>query len=390
MYEGSKGVKRVLFVIPSLAGGGAEKVILHILKYIDRNKFKPHLILFEKTGELLHDLPSDIKVEVLKGGGNIIGRILDFTRLILVTRLAILVKIKRPDTVVSFMWFTNLVALLAKMLSGLKCSVIVSERTSIIPYEMWFIRFLRSFVIRFLYPKADKIIVNSKNTGLMLTRMSNILANKVEVIHNPIDIQKINQMRNENVNHPWYKENIPIIIAVGRLSFEKGFSYLMRAFRIIAVEDISCRLVILGEGAEKERLKKLVLELDIDDKVTFLGFQKNPYKYLGRSTAFVLSSLYEGFPNVLLEVLALGVPSIATRCPTGPEEIITDEVNGILVPPADEKALADAIKRLLLDKDLRKRLSDAGKKRAEDFGVEKIIKQYEEVIERVCAESAAK
>ncbi|MBI3399374.1 MAG: glycosyltransferase [Deltaproteobacteria bacterium] len=374
-------MRKIFFVIPALAGGGAERVILYIMRHIDRSKFRPHLILFERNGEFLTDIPSDISVKALMDNqSRYVSKYFVFIS------LAKLLKKERPDVVVSFMWYTNLVTVLARFLSKVKCSIIVSERTSMIPYENWFIKLLRNFTIRFLYPKATEIIVNSKSMGLILSKISTISANKIAIIHNPTDIRKINHMSVEDVNHPWYQENIPIIIAVGRLSLEKGFSYLIRAFRIIAAEGISCRLVILGEGAEKERLRKLVVELDIDDKVAFLGFQKNPYKYVANSTLFVLSSLYEGFPNVLLEALALGVPSVATRCPTGPEEIISDGVNGLLVPPADEKSLAEAIKRLLTDEALRKRLGEAGKKRAEDFRVEKIIKEYEAVIEGVCAE----
>ncbi|OGP30994.1 MAG: hypothetical protein A2073_01515 [Deltaproteobacteria bacterium GWC2_42_11] len=171
---------------------------------------------------------------------------------------------------------------------------------------------------------------------------------------------------------------------------QKGFDYLLKAFSIVLSEGIACRIVIMGKGKEEGFLKKLAKQLNISDRVDFLGFQQNPYRYMLHSTVFVLSSLYEGFPNVLLEALALGVPSIAARCPTGPEEIIADGVNGLLVPPADEKSLAEAIKRLLTDEALRKRLGEAGKKCAEDFRVAKIIKEYEAVIEGVCAESAAK
>jgi glycosyltransferase involved in cell wall biosynthesis len=277
---------------------------------------------------------------------------------------------------------------LAKFLSGIKLSLIISERYTLsFSHEGWFDEFLRRFTIRNFYPKANRIIVNSKNMGIELQQMFNIPLSKIAVINNPIDIQKVNKLSNENINHSWNEENFPVIIAIGRLTSQKGFSYLIKAFSIVVSDGIPCRLLILGEGVDKEKLKKLAMELRVDDKVSLLGFQKNPYKYLCRSTLFVLSSLYEGFPNVLLEALALGVPSIATRCPTGPEEIITHEVDGILTPPADEMALANAIKRGLLDQGLRKRLGEAGKKRAENFRVKKIVRQYEEVIEDVCAAS---
>lgn len=386
-------MKKVLFIISSLGGGGAEKVILNILLHIDRDKIKPELLLYEREGEYLADLPSDVPIKALKkkerDDGKIKWRIFGITWFILINRMTKFLKSEKPDVIVSFMWYTNFVTLLSKRLSRIRCRVIVSERYGLsASHEGWIIEFLRRLVIRFFYPKAHIIVVNAKEMDIQLRNMFNIPQEKIAVIYNPVDLKKINQMGMEDTNHYWYAEKIPVITAIGRLTLQKGFICLLKSVHILISENIPCRLIILGEGPEKKRLKKLALELGIDNKVSFLGFQQNPYKYLKRSTIFVLSSIYEGFPNVLLESMALGIPSIATRCPTGPEEIITDGVNGILVPPSDERALADAIKKLLLDKDLRKRLSEAARKRAEDFRVEKIIKQYEDVIENLCAGSA--
>jgi len=377
-------LKKIFFIIPTLPGGGAERVMLHILKHIDRNRFEPLLVLFEKKGDLLFDLPSKITVKVLKSKKSIYG----FKWLVFIN-LARLLKLEKPDVAVSFMPYTNLITLLAKFLSRVRSAVVVSERCTLsISYEGWMDKLLRKLTIRFFYPKANRIIVNSKNMGIELQQMFNIPLSKIAVIYNPIDIQKVNQLSNENINHFWYEENVPIIIAVGRITPQKGILYLVKTLPLLASEGIECRLAILGKGAEEEKLKRLAKDLRIEDRVAFFGFQKNPYKYLAQSTLFVLSSLYEGFPNALLEAMALGVPSVATRCPTGPEEIITDGVDGILASPADERSLAEAIKRLLQDKGLRKKLAEGGKKRIKEFRVEKILKQYEDVIEKVCVSCA--
>ncbi|MBI3378784.1 MAG: glycosyltransferase [Nitrospirae bacterium] len=378
-------MKKILFVIPTLSGGGSERVMVHLIRNIDRSKFNPCLVLFEKKGQYLEDLPSNIQIFELKKGGYKYG----FQWLILF-KLRKLIEKQKPDIILSFMWYTNLIALIARSLSKSKCRIAVSERYGLlISHEGWLIELLRRQVIRFFYPKANLIIVNAKEMGIQLRKMLNISENKIAVIYNPVDLKKINQLCIKDAHHLWYKEQIPIITAVGRLTLQKGFTYLLKAVRILLLsEGIQCRLVILGRGPEQERLEKLAVELGINTNVEFFGFQTNPYKYLARSTVFVLSSLYEGFPNVLLEAMALGIPSVATRCPTGPDEIITEGVDGILVPSADEKAIADAIKKLLLDDDLRKRLSEAGKRRIQDFAVEKIVKQYEDAIESVCAESA--
>lgn len=381
-------MKKVFFIIPTLGDGGAERVMLTILSSLNRDEVKPILILFEKRGEYLDALPSDVEIRVV-GTRKGIFRLRGLVSFGVIKKLSKLIKDEVPDVLVSFMWFTNALTIIAKKISGATCKVISSERYGLkLSYEGWFTESQRKAVIRFLYPAANIIVVNAREMGEHLKDMYQMPPEKLEVIYNPIDIEKITRLSKEKSDHNWFYENIPIIMAAGRLTRQKGFDYLLKAFCKLLSEKISSRLMILGKGEEEENLKGLAEQLNLRDKVEFLGFQQNPYKYLSHSTLFVLSSLYEGFPNVLLEAMALGIPSVATRCPTGPDEIITEGVDGILVPPADEKAIADAIKKLLLDEDLRKRLSEAGKKRIQDFAVEKIVKQYEDAIESVCAESA--
>lgn len=386
MHERKKDMKKVFFTIPSLEGGGAEKVMIYILKYLDKKKYMPTLILFEKKGQFMNDLPKDITVYSLNK-----EKLLKGFRWLILLRLAGLLKDQKPDVVVSFMWYANIITLMSKFLGISNCGVIISERYPIfVRYERWLVEFLRRLSIRILYPMADIIIANSISMRDEIIRITRIPHKKIVVVHNPVDTINLNRLSRDKIYHQWYEENIPVIISIGRLSKEKGLSYLLKALDIISSDGFQLRLVILGKGAEEKELKKLAKDLDIDDRVEFFGFKNNPYKYLARSSAFILASLFEGFPNVLLEAIALGVPSIATRCPTGPDEIITDEVNGLLIPPADEKALANAIQKLLLDKDLRTKLGKAARKRAEDFRVEKIIKQYEDVIDNVCAAYAEK
>lgn len=385
MYEGRKRVKKVCFVINNLGGGGAQRVFINILRHIDRSKFDPHLILFqkknfEKKGDLLFDLPSDINVRVLRS-----EKYRRFLKWFYFLKLAKLLKAEGPDAVVSFMWKPNAAVLLSKKMSRTKAKIIISERGSTAIYNGRFVNFQRSLAIRFFYPKAEKIIFPSRDMANKIVKSYGIEKQKVNIIPNPVDIATITERAQERIEDSVYQAKNNIIISIGRLGKEKGFAYLIRAISLLSKNDIDCKLVILGEGAEENNLYNLSKELNIEDRVRFLGFRSNPYKYLARSKIFVLSSLYEGFPNVLLEAMALGVPSIATRCPTGPEEIITDEVNGLLIPQADEKALANAIKKLLLDKDLRKMLGEAARKRAEDFRVEKIIKHYEDVIDNICS-----
>ena len=377
---------KIIFSICNLGAGGAERVILNLLRNIDRNRFEPILYLLNRSGSLLSKAPADVAVysmDEIK-----IPKLYGIRFIFFFSRLVKHLRQLRPDILFSFMWYPNAIAIITGRLYGSRVRTIVSERTSTSVYSSRLNNFLRDWIIRWLYPRADFIVSPSYGIAEDLTS-DGVQGEKIKVIHNPVDIITIQEAAKEGVENSWFNGSSKIILAVGRLGSEKGFDYLIHTISILKKDNTDCKLVIVGEGDGRKYLEGVISEMQVIDRVQLIGFQENPYKYLARSTIFVLSSLYEGFPNVLLEAMALGVPSVATRCPTGPEEIITDGVDGILVPPADEKAIADAIRRLLGDEDLRKRLGEAGRKRAEDFRVDKIVKEYEDVIEKVCAESAA-
>ena len=143
------------------------------------------------------------------------------------------------------------------------------------------------------------------------------------------------------------------------------------------------RMAILGEGKDRGTLEKLAKELGISDKVAFLGFQKNPFKYMKRATVFVLSSLHEGFGNVLVEAMACGTPVISTNCKSGPSEIIEDGKSGILVPVSDYQSLSKAIIKVLSDDSLRQKFSAEGLERVKHFSVQKNIRGYEKVFQEL-------
>ena len=376
---------RVAFFISSMDVGGAERVVTNIIKNIDRRHFLPLLVLFSKRGRLLAELPEDLMILSLK---ELKGKYwYGFQWLNLLRQFCRTLKTIEPEVLVSFTWYPNAISIIAKILGKIRCRVIVSERTSTFKYEGKFANGLRNLTLRFLYPHAGLVIAPSGGIANHLVSLRRIAPEKIHVIHNPVEISVIKALSKHSSSDVWFDKRRNIIISVGRLGLEKGFDYLIRSIAILVQGGIDCFLVILGEGMQRPKLQALAGELGISARVSMPGFQKNPYQYVANSTLFVLSSLYEGFPNALLEAMSLGVPSVATRCPTGPEEIIEDGVNGVLVAPGDEKALAEAMRQLLLDEDLRKRLGGAGEKRARDFRVETIVGKYEDGIRSLLGES---
>lgn len=365
--------QKILFVTLCLAGGGAERIVQLLLTHLDRSRYSPTLILLEDKVE--YEIPPDLPVRCLHK-----KRPFDFFRLIY--KLAKIIRQEEPDCVISFLTYPNIVFLLAKILGRYKGRVFISERNNPdISISNQNRPRLFHFLVRKLYPLSNCVISLSKGVAERLDKGFSIPKEKIRVIYNSVDIQKVKTKAKELPSCQWYKEaGIPIIVAGGRLTKQKGYSDLLRAFATVRQKS-PCRLVILGEGQEQQALKKLAANLDISNDVAFLGFQENPFSFMAHSNIFVLSSHWEGFGNVIIEAMACGVPVISTNCPYGPSEIITDGVNGLLVPVGDTDAMAEAILKLLKDEPLRKRLAEAGKKRAEDFRVEKMVAEYEKVFE---------
>lgn len=366
--------KKILFVITSLAGGGAEKIFINILKYLDRGKFIPYLAVFSCKGEYLSTVPQDVNIYDLNKKNRF-----DFFKLIMRLAFRIYPKIK-PDIVISFLLYTNIVVLIARKLSSLKPPTIISERNYTLRVQKNLrMRKIKQILVRKMYSRVDKVIAVSRGVAKDLAGSIKGPKEKICVIYNGIDLALIRSAVKEPIDDIfWPGDDVPVIIACGRLIYQKNYPLLLEAFAITQ-KHIDSRLLILGQGEDRISLEKLAHKLGIQKKVSFLGFQKNPYKYMAASDIFVLSSFWEGFANVVIEAMACGIPVISTRC-YGPEEIITDGRNGILVPGEDPEAMAGAIIRLLKDKRSAGHLAREGLKRAKDFRVEKMIVEYGKVI----------
>ncbi len=402
---------KVLFFISSLEGGGAERVMVNILSHIDKSRIEPTLSLlypYEKSPYKAF-LPEELKVIVVERKSDSF-----FAKLWQLVNFIKTVYREKPNLILSMLTHNNIMALLAKKF--VRTKVIVSEHNTLgetikIKGGKEILGIPVKPMVKLLYPHADIIIAVSEGIKNNLVEEFRLPANKVKVIYNPIDLKYITELSSMPLNHPFWvshpkntgivnkdmersflssqsarvnpqpvsKHHIPIVIAVGRLAKQKRFDILIEAFSNV-LSEIDARLVILGDGNKGELLKKLVEDKDIAGKVSFAGFQKNPYNFLSASDIFVLSSDYEGLPMVLLEAMACATPVIATDCKSGPREILNNGMYGILVPTGDVTAISEAIINLLKDKPLRDRLGSLGMERAADFSADRIIRQYEEMI----------
>lgn len=338
---------KLLFVLPSLEGGGAERIVCNLMSILDKNIFDVNLFLFTNKGVYWDLLSDDIKV--------FFGNENEKNSKLMVVKNLYRVS-KKMDIIIGSMelmptYFSVLVgkSLRKKVIGWVHINIdsILNDKSKIVGFLH------RNILLKFFYNKLDKIIAVSNGAKDNISKYLNDKnINKIECIYNPIKINDIREKAKEKIEENLEK---PFIIGIGRLERQKNFILLIRAYKILLDREFKHRLIILGQGSQKECLVNEVKKMKIDEKVKFLGFKENPYKYLKQADVFVQSSIYEGLPTVLIEALALNIPVVATNCPDGAKEILDNGKYGLLVNMNDEKALADAIEKILSDKDLQRK-----------------------------------
>lgn len=385
---------KVMVVTPVMHMGGAERCVANLLKYWDRERFTIDLVMvFDR--EIFYPIPHDVWTHVLEHDPlpdrpsvhvqipiQLLGAREDLIWLELTAlKLAEVVRQRQPDVVLTRHLFSSIVGSISRKYWPGRIRLVVSSDNyastmlAKIPQGPVY-----SFIIHEHFGNAERVIALSQGVAEDLASEFRVPRAKIVVIPNPVDLHEIHQLTQEAVDHCWFAERVPIIASMGRLVPQKGFDHLLRALKLIHEQGIQARLVLLGDGDERQRLEALAAELGIQQHVWFAGKQKNPFKYIARSTVFVLSSLHEGFANVVAEALACGCPVVSTDCPSGPAEILENGRYGLLVPVANAQALAEAIIRSLSDPALRQQLAEQGLQRAQDFEAQRITGQYMETI----------
>lgn len=390
---------RIAFIIPSLESGGAERVASELSRALSPEN---GIFFFLNTDKsIAYEVSGIVESLKLPASGNALGKVSNFFR-----RLARLRRLKRRyriEASLSFMPGSNLLNILTR--GGDR--IFLSEHT----YESagltgFYGRIFRQ-LIRFFYNKADGIVAVSTLIASDLSDTFGVRREKITVIHNPVDIRAAALLGREPVEAE--DEAVfthPVVITVGRLSEVKAQWKLIRAFSLVREEFPDARLVIVGKGELETYLKDLAVSLGIAGTVRFTGYRKNPFAYLSKSRVFVLSSLREGFPNVVVEAMACGVPVVSADCLSGPREICAPGTvaaappaieygqYGILVPAGSgngrpgsatpftegERMLAKAVCTLFRDEKKHRKYSEAGLERAAHFDIERIRKQYKQLL----------
>jgi glycosyltransferase involved in cell wall biosynthesis len=325
---------RLAIFLPDARGGGAERTYLELAATF-AERCDVDLVLATAGGDLIDRVSSSVRVIEL-GARRVATSLPALVRYVRRTR---------PDAILSNLGHTNVVAILARSLARTPTRVVVCEQNHLSTATDGSRRMrdrLLPFLLGRLYGRADAVIAVSRGVADDLgARLG--LDIDIEVIPNPIDSADLRRQAVGPSGHPWLDgEGPPVAVAVGRLTTQKDFTTLLRAVATCRAST-PLRLVILGEGEERQALETEVARLGLADAVSMPGFVANPYRHMRAADVFVLSSRWEGLPTVLLETRALGTPIVSTDCPSGPATILCDGALGRLVPVGDHRALAAAL-----------------------------------------------
>lgn len=326
----------IAFFLPSLCGGGAERVIVNLAQGITERGLPVDLVLAAAEGPLLEQLPPAVRVvdlhapRVLRSLGPLTGYL----------------RRERPRVLVASMGHANVVAVWAARLARRGTPVIVTVHNTLsqtsrdrggLAGGVW------PHLLRTFYPWAARVVAVSRGAADDLARTSGLPRERVEVVYNPVIMPATMARAREAPDHPWFAPGEPpVVLGVGRLTRQKDFATLVRAFAEVRRRR-PARLIILGEGEDRPALEALAAELGVRDDLALPGFRDNAMAYMAGSAVFVLSSAWEGLPTVLIEAMAAGTRVVSTDCPSGPREILQDGRLGALVPVGDPAALAAAI-----------------------------------------------
>lgn len=354
--------KKIVFIIPSLTSGGAERVISilanRLLEFYDVK-----IILLYKS-KPFYSLDERINVEFCKSSYN---RKFNFFKSII--NHAYMIKqifrfTKDQDIVIGFTTTCNIYAIISSKILKIPC--IISERINpnySIENKFW------NSIRKKAYPKSDKIVLQTKDIKDYYKKFINV--NKLKIIPNPIDPEL---QKHANLNQ--VRENI--ILAVGRFTKQKNHQLLINAFSNISHKN--WKLMIVGDGEEKQAYLELIKNLNEEKSVFLIEKTTEIHKEYNRAKIFTLTSDYEGFPNVLIEAMSFGIPSISSDCPTGPSDIIEHNKNGLLFPVNDQKILETQLIELMNNEELRMILSKNAVNSVSRLNADNIVSQWRTII----------
>jgi glycosyltransferase involved in cell wall biosynthesis len=373
--------KKLFFAIPNLNGGGAERVFINIVNNMDHQKYEISIVVGELVGPYVKYIDCNIKVYEL-GKVGAIDSIIPLLKLL---------RDQKPDVIFSTLGFV-VSSNLAVLLSLRKIKTISRFGNTLKPFlddikskgNIYF--FLQKKIHYLVILLSDLIIVQSdymKRDAIDLFNLNGTLASKMIKINNLVDVDLVNSKSKED--HIYFRKKIFLnaihFISVGRIEYQKGYDILIKAFFNLRSKLQNATLTIVGEGSERSKIEALIKELNLDDSVFLSGYSDNPYVYIKKSDIYVSSSRYEGFSNTILESLILGVPVVATNCPSGVREIVNEGYNGWLVNMEGDLISNLSSKMITATKEYKSLdMVKESQLIASKYCLKEIVKKYDELI----------
>lgn len=371
----------IAIFIYSLSNGGAERVVSYLLPYLQQQGHQVHLVLM--SGTISYEIPKDINIHYLEKASAGESGIYKFIKLpFLAIKYGEFLKKQKITHSFSLLSRPNYVNLMARLFSRTKAKVIISERNY--PSLQYGYDDMQSkinrLLVRKLYPKADLVIGNSEANVADLIQNFGITESLTDVIQNPIDIESIEERKAKD---DFFDDNQMNLITVGRLEPQKNYDLLIDTIERVP----EVKLFILGRGMLEELLKQKVAEKNLTERIVFLGYDANPYKYLKKADLFIFGSNHEGFPNVLLEAMCCGLPILTTNCKSGPDEIMalkkpySNDImitpNGILTPVGNVELMVKGLEYFIQNPEYLRSCRNNVRTRIKDFAKDGILEKYE-------------
>jgi glycosyltransferase involved in cell wall biosynthesis len=326
--------------MPSLAGGGAERIMLNLAAGFVARGYGVDLAVAKAGGQYRGSIPGSVRLVDL-------GTSKPLTA---VPALARYLRAERPVAMLATIVNANLAALWARRVSGVATRCVVREASTLsvdLAEGSPLNRLLLPRLVAREFRRAEAIVAPSRGVADDFARVTGLPRWSIRVIYNPVVSEALRERARQPIGHRWLQAgDAPVIVGMGRLTRQKDFATLIRAFARVR-QTMPARLIVLGEGEDRGELESLCRSLGIAADVDLPGFVANPYAVLARARLFVLSSRWEGLPGALIEALACGARVVSTDCPSGPREILDDGRYGQLVPVGDTAAMADAMRAVL-------------------------------------------
>lgn len=402
-------MKKIAFVIPDLYSRGMPRVLESLENSISKSDYDKYIILLKRKPIKFHVEGKIIEIEY--EGKSFLSKLCIFIK-----RLVKLYNINKKykfDYIISFGMTSNIISIIVFKYGKVKCKRIIITEHNVKSIENNIGKSIKTliynkvynFFIRKLYNKADNIVSVSKYIGLDLIKNYGIKKEKICTIYNGVNKELIDSLKYEALSDSEYEifKN-PVIINVGALSLQKGQWYLIKIMPELKKKIPNLQLVILGQGSYYDKLSNLIQSLNLQGSVHLIGEKSNPYKYMYNADIFVLTSLYEGFPNVLVEAMSVELPIVSVDCKSGPRELLNENINidiedryilcdyGILVPDLfkinvfnleKKQILLQAILEIMENNKLREYYRQKSRYRIKNFTAEKMTEQYINILKNI-------